>query len=562
MVVNQVLLLLLKPQPYVPAKTFATNCTSLRRCSGSQAAVPGSCTAAAPEAPLSSPALAGTLDPKPSPAAYGGGVLLPLRASASQPTALPAAAPAGAQVKEQAARLAAAGRSHTATGMQMSPSATSAALRSLDRSGPAAPAAMNPASWARSLDVDPAYNTSPAAAADEAGAARLKMGEPLVPAAPTPSAAPAAKPAPATAAAAAPFALRASSPEAAAADAADVLEAGAVSEVPTAPATGAAPAAKPAPATEPAAIPFALRAPLPEAAAAAVAKLSLDSMLFPPGAKLRLGSANDERYGDEIDYTGEKLHVEVLGPLGHGGRVSAIKVLCLSHHHPPCPGDSNHDLTGKMLALKLPLPARLAVRDRYPHLAGYDDLQAVQAFVNDEAASEMLLEYKIMHATWEIGQSIEVLRAYCFGYGEVSFQADASTSSSSSSINDPVPFVLTELAEAGSLDMYIRGPYRQGGLPPNLTQQYIFWVARALESMHAHAKAVHRDLKASNLLMFLDHLGRLHPKLADFNISKLVPDMDMLPTTFAGTPGHMAPEVSRSASLLWVPLTFVAGYYT
>ena len=26
MVVNQVLLLLLKPQPYVPAKTFATNC--------------------------------------------------------------------------------------------------------------------------------------------------------------------------------------------------------------------------------------------------------------------------------------------------------------------------------------------------------------------------------------------------------------------------------------------------------------------------------------------------------------------------------------------------------
>ena len=28
MVVNQVLLLLLKPQPYVPAKTFATNCSS------------------------------------------------------------------------------------------------------------------------------------------------------------------------------------------------------------------------------------------------------------------------------------------------------------------------------------------------------------------------------------------------------------------------------------------------------------------------------------------------------------------------------------------------------
>ena len=27
MVVNQVLLLLLKPQPYVPAKTFATNCS-------------------------------------------------------------------------------------------------------------------------------------------------------------------------------------------------------------------------------------------------------------------------------------------------------------------------------------------------------------------------------------------------------------------------------------------------------------------------------------------------------------------------------------------------------
>ena len=33
MVVNQVLLLLLKPQPYVPAKTFATNCI-YSRCAG------------------------------------------------------------------------------------------------------------------------------------------------------------------------------------------------------------------------------------------------------------------------------------------------------------------------------------------------------------------------------------------------------------------------------------------------------------------------------------------------------------------------------------------------
>ena len=31
MVVNQVLLLLLKPQPYVPAKTFATNCMQANR---------------------------------------------------------------------------------------------------------------------------------------------------------------------------------------------------------------------------------------------------------------------------------------------------------------------------------------------------------------------------------------------------------------------------------------------------------------------------------------------------------------------------------------------------
>ena len=31
MVVNQVLLLLLKPQQYVPAKTFATNCSVIER---------------------------------------------------------------------------------------------------------------------------------------------------------------------------------------------------------------------------------------------------------------------------------------------------------------------------------------------------------------------------------------------------------------------------------------------------------------------------------------------------------------------------------------------------
>ena len=275
-----------------------------------------------------------------------------------------------------------------------------------------------------------------------------------------------------------------------------------------------------------AAAPFAFEPPSPAAAAAAMAAAAAerpDSMFFRPGAQLHLRGSQGYCCDEPPDYTGEELYVEVVGPLGDGARGSAVQVVCISHHRP-----NQSSLTGKDLALKLPLPAAVhASRSPDAHL------QTLQSLLNLRAARDLWLEHETMTKTWEEYESEEVLRSHCFGYGGLS----------SSSSSGPVPFLLTELAEARSLDQYLRGPLRVGGLPSNMTHQFMFRVVRGVEALHVGADTVHRDLKCSNLLMFRDYRGRLYPKIADFKLSKVVADMDMLPRTVVGTPGHRAPEV-------------------
>ncbi|MBA0795282.1 hypothetical protein Gohar_006158, partial [Gossypium harknessii] len=78
--------------------------------------------------------------------------------------------------------------------------------------------------------------------------------------------------------------------------------------------------------------------------------------------------------------------------------------------------------------------------------------------------------------------------------------------------------------------------------------QIILGVARGLQYLHedSHLRIVHRDIKASNIL--LD--DKFHPRIGDFGLARFFPeDEAYLSTTFAGTLGYTAPEYAIRGEL-------------
>lgn len=64
--------------------------------------------------------------------------------------------------------------------------------------------------------------------------------------------------------------------------------------------------------------------------------------------------------------------------------------------------------------------------------------------------------------------------------------------------------------------------------------EIILGIARGLQYLHegSHVRIVHRDIKASNIL--LD--AKFHPRIGDFGLAKFFPEeQSYLSTTFAGT---------------------------
>ncbi|KAI3446633.1 hypothetical protein Pfo_003298 [Paulownia fortunei] len=78
--------------------------------------------------------------------------------------------------------------------------------------------------------------------------------------------------------------------------------------------------------------------------------------------------------------------------------------------------------------------------------------------------------------------------------------------------------------------------------------QIILGIARGLQYLHedSHVRIVHRDIKASNIL--LD--DKFQPRIGDFGLARFFPeDQAYLSTRFAGTLGYTAPEYAIRGEL-------------
>lgn len=78
--------------------------------------------------------------------------------------------------------------------------------------------------------------------------------------------------------------------------------------------------------------------------------------------------------------------------------------------------------------------------------------------------------------------------------------------------------------------------------------QIILGIAKGLQYLHedSHLRIVHRDIKASNIL--LD--SKFQPRISDFGLARFFPeDQAYLSTTFAGTLGYTAPEYAIKGEL-------------
>ncbi|KAL2970829.1 hypothetical protein AAZX31_15G161000 [Glycine max] len=114
-------------------------------------------------------------------------------------------------------------------------------------------------------------------------------------------------------------------------------------------------------------------------------------------------------------------------------------------------------------------------------------------------------------------------------------------------VDGPQRLLVYEYMKNRSLDLFIHGNSDQF-LNWSTRFQIILGVARGLQYLHedSHQRIVHRDIKASNIL--LD--DKFHPRIGDFGLARFFPeDQAYLSTQFAGTLGYTAPEYAIRGEL-------------
>jgi len=107
-----------------------------------------------------------------------------------------------------------------------------------------------------------------------------------------------------------------------------------------------------------------------------------------------------------------------------------------------------------------------------------------------------------------------------------------------------LPYMVMELIDGEDLERRVaRAP-----LTPTELLEVLDGVADSLDEAHAHG-IVHRDLKASNILMALSHTGKVVPKVIDFGIARVEGSNKSQTGFVTGTPAYMAPEQARGEDL-------------
>uniref|UniRef100_A0A3N7GD05 Protein kinase domain-containing protein n=1 Tax=Populus trichocarpa TaxID=3694 RepID=A0A3N7GD05_POPTR len=111
----------------------------------------------------------------------------------------------------------------------------------------------------------------------------------------------------------------------------------------------------------------------------------------------------------------------------------------------------------------------------------------------------------------------------------------------------PQRLLVYEYMKNRSLDLIVHGNSDKF-LDWNTRFQIILGIARGLQYLHedSHLRIVHRDIKASNIL--LD--DKFQPRISDFGLARFFPeDQAYLSTAFAGTLGYTAPEYAIKGEL-------------
>uniref|UniRef100_A0A0E0QFK3 non-specific serine/threonine protein kinase n=1 Tax=Oryza rufipogon TaxID=4529 RepID=A0A0E0QFK3_ORYRU len=114
-------------------------------------------------------------------------------------------------------------------------------------------------------------------------------------------------------------------------------------------------------------------------------------------------------------------------------------------------------------------------------------------------------------------------------------------------IDSNTPLLVYEYLENGSLDQALFGDGRFN-LGWSTRFEIILGIARGLSYLHeeANMRIVHRDIKASNILLDPD----LKPKISDFGLAKLYDEKKThVNTKVAGTFGYLAPEYAMRGHL-------------
>lgn len=108
-------------------------------------------------------------------------------------------------------------------------------------------------------------------------------------------------------------------------------------------------------------------------------------------------------------------------------------------------------------------------------------------------------------------------------------------------VHGPNRILVYEYVENNSIDRVLLGPRRSVELNWDMRSAICLGTARGLAFLHEELapRIVHRDIKASNILLDKDYL----PKIGDFGLAKLFPDdITHISTQLAGTTGYLAPE--------------------